>query len=746
MTALHDYNTAADFVDRNVAADRDPAQDIAALSVFFNPKSVAVVGASSDPKKPGNTALRHMISMGYKGKLYPVNPREKGILGLPCYKSVGDIPEPVELCILMLAAELTVPVARELVERKGRFNDVKGAICMSAGFGEIDAPEAKRRQQDLIDVLRSASIRLIGPNCVGVMDTVSGFNTNFDIGSYPHGGISVLTQSGAFGNSFLFASGTSGRVGLNKYISMGNMADVQMAELLSFLKDDASTRVIGIYLEGLKDPRRFFLAASEAAAVKPVVVLKSGRSELGTTAALSHTGAIAGAEAIYEGAFRQFGLMRVRSVAEFYDTLRAFSMQPVPQGNRVAVLTHMGGPGTMCIDEISELPGLEMASFTEETRAALKAILSPAANIGHPPGYIDLTAAHFEHLHNEVLQILFRDPNVDLVIQILAPSAFLDQPLLAKEVAAAFQAQGANPKPLLNVITFGDFADELRRGLEGAHLPTFDYPDTVARAAANLVNYGAIRSAAARANGKTQAAAAPGPAAQWMAAAIKEGRVSLLEPEAYAVCQQYDIAVPPFQMVDSPQAALAAAKEIGYPVVIKVVSAQILHKSDIGGVLLGIGSDAALEKAYALLVDNVRKAAPAIERPRVLVQKMMPAATELVLGAIRDRLFGPVVMFGLGGIYVEVLKRVGFRLAPFGLEEARALIRDTLPAKIVAGARGRQGLNVDAIAAMLVSLGRLLEQHPQIEEVDLNPCLALDDRCLAVDARIILARPIETAL
>jgi acyl-CoA synthetase (NDP forming) len=394
----------------------------------------------------------------------------------------------------------------------------------------------------------------------------------------------------------------------------------------------------------------------------------------------------------------------------------------------------------MCIDEISELPGIKMASFTEETNKALKAILSPAANVGHPPGYIDLTAAHFERLHHQVLQILFKDANVDSIIQILAPSAFLDQPLLAKEVSEAFKAQGAPPKPLLNVITFGDFADNLRRGLESSSLPTFDYPDTVARVAANLSNYGAVRATAVQAAGTIRAAATPGPAAQLLADTAKAGRVSLLEPEAYAVCKQYGIQVPPFKMVDSLAGAVAAAKEIGYPVVIKVVSAQILHKSDIGGVMLGIGSDQAMETSYARLVDNVRKAAPAIVQPSVLVQKMMPAATELVLGAIRDRLFGPVVMFGLGGIYVEVLKRVGFRLAPFGIEQARALIHDTLPPKIVAGARGRKPLNVDAIAAMLVSLGRMLEEHPQIDEVDLNPCLALDDGCLAVDARIILAK------
>ena len=412
-------------------------QVVSALSAFFSPKSVAVVGASSDAKKPGNAALRNMISLGYKGKLYPVNPREQTVLGLPCYKSVRDIPEPVELCVLLVAAELTVAVAKELAERKSRCNDVAAVVCMSAGFGELNTPEASQREKDLVAILRSASIRLIGPNCLGVMDTVSGLNTNFDIASYPRGGVSVLTQSGAFGNSFLFSSGTTGRLGLNKYVSIGNMADVQMAELLTFLKNDESTRVIAIYLEGLSDPRGFFEAAGEVALAKPVVVLKSGRSELGSTAALSHTGAIAGTDAIYDGAFRQFRLMRAHGVAEFYDTVRAFAKLPIPRGNRVAVLTHMGGPGTMCIDGISALSGIKMAPFTNETQAALKSILSPAANIGHPPGYIDTTAAHYENLHNQALTLLFKDPNVDAVIQILAPSAFLDQPLLAKEVASA---------------------------------------------------------------------------------------------------------------------------------------------------------------------------------------------------------------------------------------------------------------------------------------------------------------------
>ena len=717
-------------------------QDVSALGAFFRPNGVAVVGASSDPKKPGNTALRNMISMGYKGKIFPINPREQTILGLPCFKNVLDVPEPIELCVLLVSADLTLQVAKELVERKRKFNDVAAVVCMSAGFAELNTAEAEQREKDLVQTLRSASIRLVGPNCLGVMDTVSGFNTNFDIGTYPRGGISVLTQSGAFGNSFLFGSGTTGLVGLNKFVSIGNMADVQMAELLLFLKGDDSTRVIGIYLEGLSDPRPFFEAAREVAAVKPIVIFKSGRSEIGSTAALSHTGSVAGADAIYEGAFRQSRLMRARSVSEFYDSLRAFAKQPIPSGNRVCVLTHMGGPGTICIDEISTLPSLKMAAFSPETTSALKAILSPAANVGHPPGYIDLTAAHYENLHNQVLKLLFQDKNVDTVIQILAPSAFLDQKLLAQEISNAYESQTGAKKPLLNVVTFGDFADELRQRLENASLPTFDYPDTVARVAGNVAAYGAMREAAAREGkaARSEARAADPSTARLIAAASSQGRISLLEPEAYEVCRQYGIRVPPFRLVDTPEGAMGAAREIGYPVVLKVVSAEILHKSDIGGVMLGVNSDASLEQSYAKLVENVRRAAPVIQKPNVLVQKMMPSTTELVIGGIRDTLFGPAIMFGLGGIYVEVLKRVGFRLAPLSVEEAKDLIHETLPPALIKGARGRNPMNVGEIAGALVSLGRLFEEHPQVEQVDLNPFLPFEDGCMAVDARIILSK------
>jgi acyl-CoA synthetase (NDP forming) len=480
--------------------------DVSELEVFFNPRSVAIVGASADPRKPGNTAMKNLISMGYKGKVFPINPREKKILGFRCYDNLLEISEQVDLCVFLVSAELTVKVSRELAERKARFSDVKGAICMSAGFRELNTTEAKQREKELVQTLRNASIRLIGPNCLGIIDTYSGFNTNFDIPSYKKGGLSIATQSGAFANSYLFWSGGLGLVGLSKYASIGNMADVSMAELLQLWKDDASTHVIGIYMEGLSNPAEFFDVAREVNAVKPIVVLKSGKSALGSTAALSHTGAIAGSDAVYDGEFQRAGIIRTRSVSEFYDTLRVFEKQPLPGGNRVCVLSHMGGPGTICIDEISATPSLQMAKFSPETHRALKEICAPMANIGNPDGYIDLTAAHYETLHNQVLKLLFQDPNIDVVLQTLGPSAFIDQKLIVKEISKAYESQTGGRKPFLNAVMFGQFALETRKGLEDAGMPTVEYPDSLARVAGNLVAYASFRRKAADGAGEGVAA------------------------------------------------------------------------------------------------------------------------------------------------------------------------------------------------------------------------------------------------
>jgi acetyltransferase len=491
-------------------------------------------------------------------------------------------------------------------------------------------------------------------------------------------------------------------------------------------------------MEGFPNPREFFEVAREVSAVKPIVAIKTGKSDIGSKAALSHTGSVAGSDAIYEGAFRQAGILRARTILEFYDTVRAFAKQPVPAGNRVSILTHMGGPGTICVDEVSATRELQLAKLSPETEKTLKSICAPMANIGHPDGYVDLTAAHTENLHNRVLQNLFKDGNVDMVLQILAPSAILDQKLLVKEVAEACRAQQGG-KTFLNAVTFGEFAREARQGLEDAGMPTFEYTDMLARVAGNMATYAAYRKSHAAQTGTCKYQ--PNPAsrsAEIISIALKRGRVSLLESEAYEVCKEYGIKVPPFRVMDSVESAIASANEIGYPVALKVVSDEILHKTDAGGVMLGITSDDALTASYEQLAANIRKAAPKLSKMSVMVQKMMPSNTELVLGALRDKSFGPVVMFGMGGIYVEALKMVGFRLSPITLEDAKKLILETLPPALIKGVRGRGPMNVDSIAGVLVSMGRLLEEQPQIEEVDFNPVFPYTDGCIAVDARIII--------
>jgi acyl-CoA synthetase (NDP forming) len=718
-------------------------EDVSRLGVFFNPKSVAVVGASSDPKKPGNTALKNLVSMGYKGKVFPINPREDTILGFQCYKNLLDIPDPVEVCVFLVSAELTMEVAKELAKRKSRFNDVLGAICMSAGFGELNTVEAKQREKELIQTMRRASIRLIGPNCLGIIDAYSGFNTNFDIPTYPKGGMSIVTQSGAFANSFLFWAEELRMTGLSKFASIGNMADVSMSELLMLWKNDESTRVIGVYMEGLPDPRKFFEVAHEVSAVKPIVVLKSGKSKIGATAALSHTGAVAGSDAIYDGAFKQAGMLRAGSVPEFYNSLRAFEKQPLPDGNRVCVLSHMGGPGTICIDEISATPSLQMAKFSPETHKALKSVCAPMANIGKPDGYIDLTAAHFEKLHNQVLQLLFQDDSVDLVMQIVAPSAFIDQKLIVDEIVKAYETQKGAKKPFLNAVTFGQFALETRKGLEDAGLPTMEYPDSLAKVAGHMATYAAFRKSAGVLAREREAANAESRrinqrAKRIIASAADEGRLSLLESEAYQVCAQYGIQAPPFQLVDSIEEAVAFANRMGYPIVLKALSAETLQKTDAGGMILEISSDGELVQSYKEFTENIRDPVPGIQLPKVLVQKLMPPTTELVLEGTRDKSFGPVVMFGLGGIHIEATKILGFRLAPLTSLEAKELILDTLPSVLVKGAHGRAATNVDSIADFLVSLGRLLVEQSGVEQATLNRVLAYDHACMVAEARIII--------
>lgn len=476
--------------EATAAQERTPS-DRAALDRIFNARSIAVVGASTDPTKPGHEILKNLVAIGYGGQVYPVNPTAERILNFRCFPNLKDIPDPVELVVFVLPPDLTLKIVEEeLLERKRKRNDTAGVVMVGGGFKETGTAEGAEREARLKELLSSVRIRLIGPNCQGILNTTSRVNTTFDIGDYRKGALSVITQSGALGCSFLMWAKAKDFIGLDRFISFGNMADVDVAEVLEYLAELPSTRVIWLYLEGYPYGSRFLEAARKASARKLVVVLKPGRTQLGVSAALSHTGTIAGEDQVWDAVFRQTGLIRAYSLEEFYDTSRAFEKIPLLQGNRLAVVTVCGGLGTLCIEQIATSRHVSLASFSATTRQKLQEIVSPSANVGKPDGYLDSTGAVTEQTHYDMLRTVLEDQAVSGVIFLTTPPAFLPQRGWAEQVARAYHSQPPQEKkPVLAVVGFGDSASQSREVLEREGIPVFDFPETAARVMENLARY-----------------------------------------------------------------------------------------------------------------------------------------------------------------------------------------------------------------------------------------------------------------
>jgi acetyltransferase len=469
------------------------------LDKIFNPVGMAVIGASSKPNKAGHQIVKLALEMGYNGNLYPINPSTETILGLKCYKKVSEVPGTVELVVIILPASACVEVAEDVVERNKTRGDVAGVVVISGGFKEIGS-EGRKRENKLREILTSQGIRLIGPNCLGIMNTSSGVNTTFDIGAYPKGGLSIVGQSGAFSVSYLKWAHPLGLIGLNKYASIGNMADLNVAEIIKYLGTDDTTRVITLYLEGVANAKELIEAATEVTKRKPIVAIKVGKTPVGSEAAQTHTGSIAGSNEIYEGAFRQAGVIRAGSVVELYDTSRALSKMPLPQGNRIAVLTAVGGPGTICLDELSSSDRIQMAPLTEKTKQKLIDILPPAAAVDRPKGYIDMSGTVNEELQHEATKVLLGDRNVDGLIFLTTPPAFLDQRKLAQSLVSAYKSfPKEKRKTFLCVFGFGYSVPECRKIMEGNGLPTMEYADVASRVMINMVQYSQYQ---ARVNGE----------------------------------------------------------------------------------------------------------------------------------------------------------------------------------------------------------------------------------------------------
>lgn len=694
------------------------------LDKFFRPRSVAVIGASREPEKLGYAVLANLKNGGFPGQLYPINPKADQILGLRAYPSVLAVPDPIDLAVVVIPYKL-VPAALEECGQKG----IPAVVVITAGFREAGR-EGLERERELIQIAQRYHIRLIGPNCLGIIDTDTPLNASFAAGMPPKGPIAFMSQSGALGTAVLDLA-MAGRIGFSKFISLGNKADVSEIDLLEALKDDPASRVILMYIEGVPNGQEFIRVARKVTREKPVVAIKSGVTQSGSRAVSSHTGSLAGSEAAYRAAFQQAGVIRAQSMEALFDYALAFAYQPLLQGDRVGIVTNAGGPGILATDAL-ERAGLEIPRLTTETTDALAQFLPGAASVANPVDVLgDALADRYEH----AIRLVLADPNVDALIVILTPQAMTEIEKTAEAVGRI--AQGST-KPVL-----GCFMGEARVEagvaiLQRYGVPNYPFPERAADALAAMSRY---RRERARPLFEPEPCEVCKPVVRELFDRVRsEGRISIGELEARQVLEAYGFPVPKSELATTAEEAVAIAERIGYPVVLKVASPDILHKTDVGGVRVNLRSAADVRDAFDLIVYRAQRYVPGARIWGCLVQQMVPKGREVLLGMSRDPQFGPLVAFGLGGIYVEALKDVSFRVAPFSRQEAQEMIREIRSYPLLEGVRGEPPADHDAMVDALMRVSQLVTDFPEIVELDINPLMVFEQGrgAVALDMRLIL--------
>jgi acetyl coenzyme A synthetase (ADP forming)-like protein len=702
------------------------------LRVLFAPRSVAVIGATNRAGSVGQAVFANVFTHGYAGVVYPVNPKAPSVMSVKAFPSVLDIPDEVDLSIIIVPSDL-VPGVMEECGRKG----IKAAMVITAGFKELGGAGVAKEQAVLAAAGKNG-IRLLGPNCLGIINTDPQVSLN---GSFARlmprtGNIALVSQSGAVGVAALeYAQGEE--IGLSKFVSVGNKADLNENDFLAYLKDDPQTDVILFYLEDLSDPKRFFQLAreitGEAGNKKPILAIKSGRTAAGARAASSHTGALAGSDQAYDALFAQCGVLRVESLEELFDYALAFSSQPLPQGNRVAIITNAGGLGIMTTDAAVRY-GLEMAEFQESTVARLKAGLPPAANLHNP---VDVLGDAREDRYRAALESVLGDANVDGVIVISTPQLMTDLAAIASTVA---EVAPAYRKPtLVCQMALGEIEETLAIWSR-AHLPHYHFPEEAARSMGAMARY-ATSIHQDRYEVKTFTDV-DRDRVQAVLNRVKEaGRKYVLEPEAHEIFQAYGFPVAPFTWVHSADEAVPAAETLGYPVALKIVSPDVIHKFDVGGVKLNLANGDEIRQAYSEILAAVARVHPGAVIQGMLVQKMMLQARETILGMSRDPHFGPLLMFGLGGTYVEVFRDVTFQLAPISEGWAMKMIQGLKGFQTLTGYRGLPPADLGAIAACLERLSQMALDFPEMKELDMNPftVFAEGQGAAVLDARIFIS-------
>jgi acetate---CoA ligase (ADP-forming) len=705
------------------------------LDPLLRPRSIAVIGASRKESSIGWQILDNLLKHGFQGPVYPVNPRAAAIHSVRAYPRIGDVPAPVDLAVVVVPKEQVLAVVRESVAA-----GVKGFVVISAGFREIGGG-GEAREAELLATVRSHGLRMIGPNCMGVLNTEAAvrMNATFAPSSPPAGNVAFMSQSGAIGLSILDYAEVLG-IGISMFVSVGNKADVSGNDLLEYWKDDPGTGLILLYIESFGNPGKFVELAREISRRKPIAVVKSGRTAAGARAAASHTGALAQTDLATDALLRQAGAIRAQTVQELFDLATAFSKQPLPRGKRVAIVTNAGGPGIILADAC-ETQGLEVAPLSAATETKLRACLPEEASVSNP---VDMIASATARSYETALDAVLEDPNVDSAIASFVPPLGIH----AEDVARALVKVSARhpEKPLLAVLMGQQGLPAGLASLQQARVPAYLFPESAARALSAMWRQSEWQS---QPLGKIVSFEVnDGTVTEAIAGARERGEPKMSEPDALRVLQAYGIPVIPWEFVrggdemELRAEAARAAEAIGYPLAIKIVSPQIVHKTELGAVVLGIADPSMLDETVPRVLAEVRRrfAGPAKLRiDGLLLQRMAPRGRETIIGLTRVPRLGPMVMFGLGGIFVEAIRDVSLRMCPITDADAEGMIGEVKMHRLLDAIRGEPARDMGALVDALLRLSQLALAHPEIAEMDVNPLVALERGAVAVDARIQLA-------
>jgi len=676
------------------------------LERFFRPRSVAVIGASRTPGKVGYEIMHNLVAGGYQGRLIPVNPKAERIEGQPCVADLTQLDQPPDLALIVLPAP-HVPGAMSQCAAAG----VKAVVIISAGFKEVGEDGAKL-EAEVVDIARRHRIRVLGPNCLGLIVPGSKLNASFGAELPRAGAIGYVSQSGALLTAILDRAEAAG-IGFSNLVSIGNKADIDELDVINALGADPETRVIAGYLESISQGDQFVRKAEQISDLKPIILLKAGGTEAGAKAASSHTGSMVGSESVYDSAFTRAGVMRVNSLSAQFDLAQAFADQPLPAGNRVAVITNAGGAGILAADAI-ERAGLTFAQLTEATEATLKKRLPPAANIHNP---IDVLGDALADRYELALAAALDDANVDIALVLLTPQAMTECDATAEAIVRVSQARG--DKPVLAAFMGAAKVAAANAALNAGGVPTYDGPESAVRTIAAMADY-------VRWKNRPKRVVKLFPVNRHRVERIidrhlRRGEREIGETESKEILEAYGFVTPKGSIATTAEQAGNIADQIGYPLVMKIWSPDIVHKSDVGGVKVGLNSRQEVIDAFDLMMYRVPKQRPEAKILGVLVQEMVRSGREVILGMNRDPHFGPLMMFGMGGIFVEVLQDVAFYLAPLTAEEARQMLAGTRTYHLLKGVRGQEGVDIDAIAEALQRLSQLVTEFPKIQEMDINP-------------------------